>query len=49
MKTKIATLILTGVLTTSFFQVVALASESNTKQELIKRGEYLVGYGGCND
>jgi mono/diheme cytochrome c family protein len=49
MKAKMATLILTGLLTASFFQEVALASETNGNQELIKRGEYLVSYGGCND
>jgi len=49
MKTEMPTLILAGLLITSFVQVVAFASETSTKQELINRGEYLVGYGGCND
>ena len=49
MRATTATLILTGILTTSFSQVVAFASEADTSQELIKRGEYLVDYGGCND
>jgi mono/diheme cytochrome c family protein len=49
MKAKMATLILTGFLTASAFQEAALASETDTNEELIKRGEYLVGYGGCND
>jgi mono/diheme cytochrome c family protein len=48
-KAKIATLILTGLLTASLFHEVALASEGNKNQELIKHGEYLVSYGGCND
>ena len=40
---------LTGFLTTLLFQQVALASEINENNELIKRGEYLVFFGGCND
>jgi len=49
MKAKIATLILTGLVAASVSQEAALASETETNQELVKRGEYLVGYGGCND
>ena len=49
MKAIMAALLFTGFLTASFFQQAALASESNEKQELIKRGEYLVSYGGCSD
>jgi mono/diheme cytochrome c family protein len=48
-KAKIATLTLTGLLNASLFHEVALASEGNKNQELIKHGEYLVSYGGCND
>ncbi len=49
MRAIMATLLLTGLLAASFVQEVTLASEINSDQELIKRGEYLVGYGGCND
>jgi mono/diheme cytochrome c family protein len=49
MKTKIVTLLITGLLNASLFQGVVFASEKNMNQELIKRGEYLVGFGGCND
>ena len=43
------TSIFTGLLGVLLLQQVALASESNKNQELIKRGEYLIGFGGCND
>jgi len=49
MKAKIATVILTGLFTALLIQEAAIASEKNNGHELIKRGEYLVGYGGCND
>lgn len=49
MKAIIPALLLTGLLMASSFQEVALASETSENQGLIKRGEYLVGYGGCND
>lgn len=50
MKTKLTSLIiLIGLLGASFFLEVTLAAENNKDQDLIKRGEYLVGYGGCHD
>jgi len=49
MKTKMITLLLTGLLSTTLLSGVAIASEKNKRQEMIKRGEYLVGFGGCND
>jgi len=49
MRPKIVALILTGLLTASSLQHVAFASEENENPQLIKRGEYLVSYGGCND
>jgi len=49
MKTKIITMLLAWLLNSSLFLGVALASDKNKSQELIKRGEYLVGFGGCND
>ncbi len=49
MRPRIVTLILTGLLTASLLQEVAFASETNEVQQLRKRGEYLVNYGGCND
>ena len=48
MKATIAGLIM-GLLTISGFQGVALASDTDMNQALIKRGEYLVNFGGCND
>ena len=49
MKVKFITLILTGFLSVCLLQEVTLASEADKNLELIKRGEYLVGYGGCGD
>lgn len=49
MKVKIVTLLITGLLNALLFQEITLASEKNKNQELIRRGEYLVSYGGCND
>ena len=49
MKALIAILTLTGLLTATVLHDVALASGTDTNQELVKRGAYLVGYGGCND
>ncbi len=46
---KVKSLILTGLLAASLSQEAVLASETNENQEVIKRGEYLVSYGGCND
>ena len=48
MNAKMLALTLTG-LTASLLQGVAVASETGNNQQLIKRGEYLVNYGGCND
>lgn len=49
MKISTITSLLTGLLAVLLLQQVTLASEGNKNQELIKRGEYLVGFGGCND
>jgi len=49
MKTKVVPIIITGILCALLLQGVAVASGNNRNQALIKRGEYLVGYGGCND
>jgi len=38
-----------GLLGVLLIQHVTLASDSSKKQEILKRGEYLVGYGGCHD
>ena len=49
MKAKMLTLIVTGFLMGFLIQEIPIASETNKNQDLIKRGEYLVNYGGCND
>ena len=49
MRAPIVAVMLTGILTASLSQVVALAAENDEHQRLIERGEYLVNYGGCND
>ena len=49
MKSITTILIFTGRLCALFFQEVTFASGSDKNQELIKRGEDLVSYGGCND
>lgn len=49
MKITITALMLTGLLCALSFQRTALAAEDNNDQELIKRGEYLTNFGGCND
>ncbi len=48
MKTRTVMLILTGLLTASLLQQ-AFAAANDTNQALIKRGDYLVNFGGCND
>ena len=49
MRARNVTRMFTGLLTVALLQEAALASETDTQRELIKRGEYLVNYGGCND
>ena len=49
MKTTIASFMLTLLLAASVFQGLVTAAESNQDQAMIKQGEYLVNFGGCND
>ena len=49
MKVTTVTLIFTGLLCVLSLREVTFASENNKNHELIKRGDYLVSYGGCND
>ena len=49
MKTTINTLILAGMLSATMLHGVAFATNANKQMERVKRGEYLVGFGGCND
>ena len=49
MKGKVTTLMFTGFLCAFLFQESIFASQGDKNQGMINRGEYLVGYGGCND
>ncbi len=49
MKATSSVLILTGILTTSLFQAIALASDKGNVPDSVTRGEYLVNFGGCHD
>jgi len=49
MKIKITMLLLVGLLNIAWFQGIAIASDKNMHKEQVKRGEYLVGFGGCGD
>lgn len=49
MKIKTVTILIAGLVNSFLFQQATLAAEKNMHKELVERGEYLVGYGGCND
>jgi len=49
MRLRIVSSMFAAFLGVMLIQHVTLAADSNKKQETLKRGEYLVGYGGCND
>jgi len=49
MRLRIVSSMFTAFLGVMLIQHVALAADSGKKQEPVKRGEYLVSYGGCSD